>query len=216
VAPITELGFWPFSYTNTQTKYNEVDEVAWSEVVEERRATILGDAKMLKDGMHPYVSSWSSAPAVEDIFGYSLKIGFGGNEVPYRAKRHSWNIDSTTLERMWAALAPELKRQVLILAKREKEKFCTESLKQEAEINNIPQQNARQTPQTFTSIASITSMPLSSPSVNIQRVAPSSSSNRPGSTQHTVSRMAASRVVATPKVRKSSGWSKWRRKNRRR
>jgi hypothetical protein len=47
------------------------------------------------------------------------------------------------LERMLAALSPELKQQVPILAKREKEKFCTERLEPEAEINSIPQQNVR-------------------------------------------------------------------------
>jgi len=39
--------------------------------------------------------------------------------------------------------------RVLILAKREKEKFCTERLKQEAEANSIPHQNLRQTSQDF-------------------------------------------------------------------
>jgi hypothetical protein len=72
---------------------------------------------MLKDGTHPYMNSWS---AVEDVFVYSLKIDFDGNEIEYRAKRRSWNIvclgqriagaNSTTLERIWAALSPELKR----------------------------------------------------------------------------------------------------------
>jgi hypothetical protein len=217
------LDFWPFSYVNTQTKYNEVAEVAWSEMVVERRSAILGHAKMLKDGMHPYVNSWS---VVEDIFGYSLKIDFGGNEVQYRAKRRSWNIvclgqpmaeaDSTTLERMWAALSPELKQQVLILAKREKEKFCTERLKQEAEINSIPQQNVRQTSQDLTSISSTGGLPLSSRSVNIQRPAHSTFSKPPGFAQHTASRTAAERVAVKPKSRKSSGWPKWRRKNGRR
>jgi hypothetical protein len=141
---------------------------------------------MLKDGMHPYVNSWSS---VEDIFGYSLKIDFGGNEVQYRAKQRSWNMvcfgqrmaeaDSTALERMWAALSPELKQEVLILAEREKGKFCTERLMQEGEINSIPQQNVRQTSQDLTSISSARGMPLSSRSVNIQRPAPSSSSKPP-------------------------------------
>jgi hypothetical protein len=45
------LDSWPFSYVNPQTKYNEVAEVAWSEMADERRAAILGHAKMLKDGM---------------------------------------------------------------------------------------------------------------------------------------------------------------------
>jgi hypothetical protein len=130
---------------------------------------------------------------VEDIFGYSLKIDFCSNEIEYRTKWRSWNIvclgqrmagaDSTTLERMWAALLPELKQWVLILATREKEKFCTEQLRQEAERNSIPQQNVRQTSQDLTSISSTRGMPLSSQSVNIQRPAPSSSSKPPGFTQ---------------------------------
>jgi hypothetical protein len=39
------LDFWPFSYANSQTKYNGVAEVAWSGMVEERRAATLGHAK---------------------------------------------------------------------------------------------------------------------------------------------------------------------------
>lgn len=64
------LDNWSFFYHSTTQRYNEMAEVAWSDLPAEKREATRAHAQVVKDGLHPIVDSWK---IVEDVLGIDSK-----------------------------------------------------------------------------------------------------------------------------------------------
>ncbi len=127
-----DLNVYPFSYINIVERYNEVAEVAWSEMGPDHREMVKDHAKFLKDGLFPYIDSWL---AVEDVFGFSLNVDFDGNVFEHTKRRNSWllelkinapSVSKVSLERRWKEIPLSSKKEILERARGAKERFCRE------------------------------------------------------------------------------------------
>lgn len=115
---------WPFNYVNNTQGYNDVVEVAWSEMIKSKRSTIKPRAKHVREISISLLVSWEE---VENVYGYTSKKDsnhrFYAQRCPWLKNIGMDNVRDEELQRVWDGLSHMEKHKILGKARVEKERF---------------------------------------------------------------------------------------------